>query len=105
MLNGWGGDEFTLLLPKINTQEDAINLAQHILDDLKQPFELSGHQLHIQTTIGIAMYPQDGQDAETLLQNADAALYRAKERGRNHYRFYSSTMTSKASLLLNVENL
>ncbi|MGK7940911.1 MAG: EAL domain-containing protein [Crocosphaera sp.] len=105
LVSRWGGDEFTLLLPQINSPEDTINLAQRILDDLKQPFEVSGHQLYIKTSIGIAIYPQDGEDRETLLKNADAALYRAKERGRNHYRFYSSTMTSKASMLLKLENL
>ncbi len=105
VVSRWGGDEFTLLLPQINSPEDTINLAQRILDDLKQPFEISGHQLYIKTSIGIAIYPQDGEDAETLLKNADAALYRAKERGRNHYRFYRSTMTSKVSLLLKLENL
>ena len=63
------------------------------------------YRLYVKTSIGIAIYPQDGEDGETLLKNADAALYRAKERGRNHYRFYSSTMTSKASLLLKLENL
>ncbi len=105
IVSRWGGDEFTLLLPQINTPEDTINLAQRILDDLKKPFEIAGHQLYIKTSIGIAIYPQDGEDAETLLKNADAALYRAKERGRNHYRFYRSTMTSKASLLLKLENL
>ncbi|MGK7958894.1 MAG: putative bifunctional diguanylate cyclase/phosphodiesterase, partial [Crocosphaera sp.] len=105
IVSRWGGDEFTLLLPQINTPEDTINLAQRILDDLKKPFEVSGHQLYIKTSIGISIYPQDGEDGETLLKNADAALYRAKERGRNHYRFYRSTMTSKASLLLKLENL
>ena len=101
----WGVDEFTLLLPEIKSSEDTVNLAQRILDELKKPFDISGHQLYIKTSIGIAIYPQDGNDAETLLKNADAALYRAKERGRNHYRFYSSTMTSKASMLLQLENL
>ena len=105
IISRWGGDEFTLLLPQINSPEDTINLAQRILEDLKQPFEVAGHQLYVKTSIGIAIYPQDGEDGETLLKNADAALYRAKERGRNHYRFYSSTMTSKASLLLKLENL
>ena len=105
IISRWGGDEFTLLLPQINSPEDTINLAQPILEDLKQPFEVAGHQLYVKTSIGIAIYPQDGEDGETLLKNADAALYRAKERGRNHYRFYSSTMTSKASLLLKLENL
>ena len=104
IISRWGGDEFTLLLPQINSPEDTINLAQRILEDLKQPFEVAGHQLYVKTSIGIAIYPQDGEDGETLLKNADAALYRAKERGRNHYRFYSSTMTSKASLLLNEGN-
>ncbi|ACK66658.1 diguanylate cyclase/phosphodiesterase [Rippkaea orientalis PCC 8801] len=105
MVARWGGDEFTLLLPQIHSPEDTVNLAQRILDELKQPFEVSGHQLYIKTSIGIAIYPQDGHDTESLLKNADAALYRAKERGRNHYRFYSSTMTSKASMLLKLENL
>ncbi|MEL4897704.1 EAL domain-containing protein [Crocosphaera sp. Alani8] len=105
IVSRWVGDEFTLLLPKINSPEDTINLAQRIIEDLKKPFEISGHKLYVKTSIGIAIYPQDGEDTETLLKNADAALYRAKERGRNHYRFYSSTMTSKASLLLKLENL
>lgn len=105
MVARWGGDEFTLLLPMMKTPEDAVTLAQRVLDELKRPFDIAGHQLYVKTSIGIAIYPQDGEDAETLLKNADAALYRAKERGRNHYRLYSSTMTSKASMLLKLENL
>ena len=105
MVARWGGDEFTLLLPHINSTEDTVNLAQRILEELKNPFEVAGHQLYIKTSMGIAIYPQDGEDGETLLKNADAALYRAKEKGRNHYRFYSSTMTSKASMMLKLENL
>ncbi len=101
----WGGDEFTLLLTDISSAEDSINLAQRILSELKHPFEVAGHQLYAKCSIGIAIYPQDGTDRETLMKNADAALYRAKERGRNHYRFYSSTMTSKASLVLKLERL
>ena len=105
MVARWGGDEFTLLLPHINSTEDTVNLAQRILDELKNPFEVAGHQLYVKTSMGIAIYPQDGEDGKTLLKNADAALYRAKEKGRNHYRFYSSTMTSKASMMLKLENL
>lgn len=105
MVARWGGDEFTLLLPLIKSAEDTISLAQRILEELKLPFEIANHQLYIKTSIGIAIYPQDGTDGESLIKNADAALYRAKERGRNHYRFYSSTMTSKASLLLKLETL
>jgi diguanylate cyclase (GGDEF)-like protein len=91
-----GGDEFTILLPKIDQLEDAAKIAQRILDTLKPPFHLDGHELHITTSLGIAIYPTDGQDAQTLLKNADAAMYRAKEWGRNSYRFYTSTMNAKA---------
>ncbi|MGK7933098.1 MAG: EAL domain-containing protein [Microcystaceae cyanobacterium] len=101
----WGGDEFTLILGNIQNAEDSVHLAQRILAGMKPPIEVNEHQLYVKCSIGIAIYPQDGLDRETLVKNADAALYRAKERGRNHYRFYSSTMTSKASLLLKLENL
>jgi diguanylate cyclase (GGDEF)-like protein/PAS domain S-box-containing protein len=91
-----GGDEFTILLPRIHQVEDAARIAQRILDTLKPPFYLDGHELHITTSLGIAFYPNDGKDAQTLLKNADAAMYRAKEWGRNSYRFYTSTMNAKA---------
>ena len=99
----WGGDEFTVLLPQISGIEDAAKISQRILDNLKQPFKLEEHELHINSSIGIAIYPQDGEDPETLLRNADAALYRAKEQGRNQYRFYIPSMN--ASGLLRLENL
>ena len=100
----WGGDEFTLLLPEILDAKEAAKIAQRILEALKPVFNLGGHQLHITNSIGIALYPDDGEDAETLLKNADAALYRAKEHGRNNYQLYTSTMNSKASELLILEN-
>ncbi|MBF2019837.1 MAG: EAL domain-containing protein [Hydrococcus sp. C42_A2020_068] len=101
----WGGDEFTVLLPKIRSADDTVRLAQRIFDVLKKPFEIDKHQLNIKTSIGIAVYPQDGQDAETLLKNADAALYRTKDLGRNHYQFYNPNMTSEASLIVKLETL
>lgn len=100
----WGGDEFTVLLPYIKNAEEVAKLAQKLLEALKQPFEVNENQLYIKSSLGIAIYPQDGEDPETLVKNADAALYRAKERGRNHYQFYSSTMTSKVSELLRLEH-
>ncbi|MBL1177557.1 EAL domain-containing protein [Pantanalinema sp. GBBB05] len=100
----WGGDEFTLLLPQINTPEDASKIAQRLIEALKPTFELSGHTLHISSSIGVALYPHDGQDAQTLLKNADAALYRAKDQGRNGYQFYTPAINSKASELLALEN-
>jgi len=100
----WGGDEFTLLMPHIGCAEDALNIAQRILEALKPTFDLEGHQIRSTFSIGIALYPDDGQDAETLMKNADAALYHAKEQGRNNYQRYSSAMNSKASEMLALEN-
>jgi diguanylate cyclase (GGDEF)-like protein/PAS domain S-box-containing protein len=102
-LSRWGGDEFTLLLPHIHSPEDAVNVAQRIIASLKPVFNLSGHQLHITTSIGMAIYPQDGENLETLLGNADVALYRAKEQ-RSTYRVYAATMNSQASELLALQN-
>jgi diguanylate cyclase (GGDEF)-like protein/PAS domain S-box-containing protein len=101
----WGGDEFTVLLPKIRSTDDTIKLAQRIFDSLKKPFDIDQHQLNIKISIGIAVYPQDGEDAETLLKNADAALYRTKDQGRNHYQFYNPSLTADASLLMKLETL
>lgn len=90
-LSRWGGDEFTLLMPQINGFNEARLVAQRILAALEPVFEIEGHILHCSTSIGIAVYPQDGEDAETLLKNADVALYHAKENGCNCYQFYDSS--------------
>ncbi|MEO8890481.1 MAG: EAL domain-containing protein, partial [Coleofasciculaceae cyanobacterium] len=99
----WGGDEFTVILPQASNTE-ATAVAETILSALKPAFNLEGHQLHISASIGIALYPGDGEDAETLVINADAALYRAKQKGRNNYQFYTAAMNSQASELLLLEN-
>jgi diguanylate cyclase (GGDEF)-like protein len=90
-LSRWGGDEFTLLMPQINGFSEARLVAQRIMAALQPVFEIEGHDLHCSTSIGIAVYPQDGEDAETLLKNADVALYHAKENGCNCYQFYDSS--------------
>ena len=100
----WGGDEFTLLLPDISCLEDAVKTAQRILNNLKPAFKLEEQAFHISSSIGIAVYPDDGEDAETLVKNADAALYRAKEMGRNNYQLYTSTITPQGSHLLTIES-
>jgi diguanylate cyclase (GGDEF)-like protein/PAS domain S-box-containing protein len=100
----WGGDEFTLLLPDINCLEDAVKTAQRILNNLKPAFKLEEQAFNISSSIGIAVYPDDGEDAETLVKNADAALYRAKEMGRNNYQLYTSTITPQGSHLLTIES-
>ena len=100
----WGGDEFTIILPHLKSPEDAAQIAQRIARAFKPAFRLDHHDLYITSSIGIALYPNNGIDAETLVKNADAALYRAKEQGRNNYQFYSISINPKASELLTLEN-
>jgi diguanylate cyclase (GGDEF)-like protein/PAS domain S-box-containing protein len=100
----WAGDEFTLLLPHLYHPEDVTMLAQKILATLRPDYDIEGHTFHVSSSIGIAIYPTDGEDAETLLKNADAALYRAKDGGRNGYQLYTSTLNSEASEWLTLES-
>ncbi|GAB4539621.1 MAG: EAL domain-containing protein [Pleurocapsa sp.] len=104
IISRWGGDEFTLLLPEIHCSEDASAIAQRILEALKSSFDIDGHYLHVTSSIGIAVYPQDGEDADTLLKNADFALYQVKEQGRNDYQHYSLALNSQGHELLSLEN-
>jgi diguanylate cyclase (GGDEF)-like protein/PAS domain S-box-containing protein len=85
-----GGDEFYLLLPEMAQVQDAATIAQKVLKAFQEPFVLDGHELNITTSIGVAVYPDDGEDADTLLKNADVALYQAKQKGRNNYQYTSA---------------
>jgi diguanylate cyclase (GGDEF)-like protein/PAS domain S-box-containing protein len=96
----WGGDEFIIVLPNLTQPGDVIPIVERILAVMIPPFLLEGHELHVTSSIGIALYPQDGKDEETLVRNADAALYRAKAQGRNNYQFYLPMMNAKSSELL-----
>lgn len=100
----WGGDEFTLLLPQIHNNQCVTELAQRIIDALKPPFLIDSHYLHITSSIGIAIYPYDGEDAETLIKNADVSLYNVKVKGRNNYQFYTPSINEQSSELLFLEN-
>ena len=86
-----GGDEFLLLLTEIARLNDVITIAQKILGVLRKPFAIDDHELMITTSIGITIFPDDGDTADVLLKNADIAMYRAKERGRDNFQYYSST--------------
>lgn len=91
-----GGDEFVLLMEEIRDTTDVICLAQKILDKINERFEINGQSIFIGCSIGISLYPQDGDRGETLLRNADAAMYRTKDEGRNSYNFYAEEMTASA---------
>ncbi|MCL5292609.1 MAG: PAS domain S-box protein [Actinobacteria bacterium] len=99
-----GGDEFTLVLTQVGREEDVVKVAQKVIEAFKSPFSFDGHELHITTSMGIALYPIDGEDAETLLKNADTAMYRAKEKGRNNYQLYAPAMSATAFERLALEN-
>jgi diguanylate cyclase (GGDEF)-like protein len=100
----WGGDEFTIILPQISCAEDAAQVAQRILDTFSAPFCVEEQELYITTSIGIALAPYDGEDAETLLKHADTAMYRAKQQGKNNYQFYAPAMDTQALEQLVLEN-
>ncbi|VBB05468.1 pac motif [Lucifera butyrica] len=90
-----GGGEFAVLLPVINQSEDAVRVIQAMIRQFEAPFTLEEYQLYITFSFGIAVYPLDGQSGGTLLKNADAAMYRTREQGGNHYQFYTYTMNDK----------
>ncbi len=89
------GDEFAVLLSNLTKQDDAALVAQKIISALAVPFEIDGQQSYISASVGIALYPGDNSDAEILLKNADTAMYRAKELGRNGYQFYVPQMDQR----------
>jgi diguanylate cyclase (GGDEF)-like protein/PAS domain S-box-containing protein len=91
-----GGDEFVILLSEITHSEHAATSAKKILLSLNSPHSIGGKELHIDGSIGISVYPEDGEDAETLIKNADTAMYHAKESGRNNFQFFTAEMNVKA---------
>ena len=98
-----GGDEFIVLLPEIGRSEDATTVAKKLLEAVAEPFELDGRRLDLTTSIGVAVYPDDGQDPEALLRNADAAMSRAKERGRNNFQLSVPELTEEALRRLSLQ--
>jgi diguanylate cyclase (GGDEF)-like protein/PAS domain S-box-containing protein len=91
-----GGDEFAVLLPEITHAEDAAKCASKIITAFHAPHIIGGRSVHIGASIGISLYPKDGVDAETLIKNADMAMYHAKERGRGNFQFFEAEMNLKA---------
>jgi diguanylate cyclase (GGDEF)-like protein len=100
----FGGDEFTILLPSIVTGEDAARIADKLIQHIREPMYAGERELYVTASIGISVYPTDGDDAETLVMNADAAMYRAKEAGRDNYQLYARSMNDTAMERLGLEN-
>lgn len=101
----FGGDEFTILCQRIENAEDAAKIAQKLLLAVKKPFSIGDHELYVSVSIGISFYPADGADAESLVKNADTAMYRAKDHGRDNYQIYAPAMNARALERLARENL
>lgn len=99
-----GGDEFVILLPGITREENIGKIANKILEAVREPLFIDSHELYISVSIGVTIYPSDGDDDETLLTNADVAMYRAKEKGKNNFQLYTPALNAKALERLSMEN-
>ncbi len=99
-----GGDEFTIILSSLKAPHDTIYVAENVLHTLSQPFLLDGRELHIGASIGITIYPDDGGNAQELVQHADTAMYHAKALGKNRYHFFTSELNARALEQLRLEN-
>lgn len=98
-----GGDEFVLLLNDQSSRETIARTVSRVIEMLAQPFTVEGHELTNTCSIGVTLYPEDGSDAEVLLKNADAAMYRAKAQGKNSLQFYTADMSSRLGERLKLE--
>jgi len=105
MLARLGGDEFGILLPQLESADDAATVAEKILKALAEPVVLEGQEVFVSASIGIAVFPADGDDPDLLIRAADTAMYRAKGAGRNAYRFYTAEMNARSLDRLKLEGL
>jgi diguanylate cyclase (GGDEF)-like protein len=100
-----GGDEFVLVLADVHSEDDALTTMSRVLEAVSREYLVAGHELHVNCSIGASLYPRDGRDAVALLKNADTAMYRAKEGGRNRGQFYLEEMNARLGERLSLERL
>lgn len=103
MLARLGGDEFTVLLSEIREATDAATVSQRIIEAVSEPFEVNGSKINIGASVGIAIFPRDGSDYQTILKSADMAMYQAKQEGKNTYRYFSEELNAEASRRMQIE--
>ncbi len=103
MLARLGGDEFTVLLSEIRHERDAAIVAKRIIEAASEPFEFEGTKITIGASVGIGTFPRDGSDYQTILKSADMAMYKAKQEGKNTYRYYSEELNREASVRMQIE--
>lgn len=99
-----GGDEFLILLSDVNEPSDVAHTAERIQEVISEPFDIDGNRFFVGCSIGVSMYPNDGDDVDTLIRNADIAMYHAKDNGRNNYQFFNEDMNALAMARLAIEN-
>ncbi|KTD19212.1 EAL domain-containing protein [Legionella jordanis] len=99
-----GGDEFVIVLNSLSKEEMAVSIIKNILEEIAKPFKIENRKLSITCSAGISFFPKNGTDSQTLLKNADAAMYRSKEMGRNTFQFYEKAMNERTLVRLEMEN-
>ena len=104
MIARQGGDEFLVLLPEIRDEQEVVSVSERIMGVFTHPILLDGNEVYMSTSIGISLYPNDGSEMETLVKQADTALYYAKEQGRNNYQFFTAGLNIKVNQRLSTEN-
>ncbi|UCE79969.1 MAG: EAL domain-containing protein [Nitrospiraceae bacterium] len=103
-ISRFGGDEFVIILPDLHAVEEAGALGQKIVDEISQPFPIENHELYISASIGITMFPSDGETEDILIRNADTAMYHAKESGKNRFHFFKKEMNDTSTERLRIEH-
>lgn len=99
-----GGDEYVIMLPNLDDLGDIMQVVNKLIENIANPYQLEEHSVHLTTSVGVSVYPQDGIDTETLIKNADTAMYQAKDAGRNCYRFFTQAMNHSIAKRIGLES-